>query len=101
MLTSRASAPSSTPQDREARIRALVDQLRPAAEQAIRHMAEELVDTPDHQLFRDVELRLRDHAHDLAAAAQQTGLQGRKKGGTAAPASPAPIAFPRPVSSTT
>ena len=92
MLTPRESAPSSTPQDREGRIRALVDQLRPAAEQALRQMAEELVDAPDHQLFRGVELRLRDRAHELAAAAQQAGLEGRKKGATAAPASPAPTA---------
>ncbi len=89
MLTLPDPAPSSTPDDREARVRALMDQLRPAAEQALRRMAEELVDAPDQQLFRQAELRLRDHAHELAAAAQQAGLWGRKKRATAAPASPA------------
>lgn len=101
MLHPRASAPLATPQDREARVRALMGQLRPAAEEALRHMAEELVDAPDRQLFGDVELRLRDRAHELAAAAHQAGLEGRKKGGTEAPASPAPTASSRPASSTT
>src|SRR5262249_8741822 len=83
-----ASAPLSTPEDRETRIQALLAQLRPAADQALRLMAEALVDAPDHHLLGDLEVRLRDHAHDLAAAAHQTGLDGRKKGGTKAPAPP-------------
>jgi hypothetical protein len=90
MLHTPNSTPSVTPKDREARIQALMDQLRPASEQALRKMAEELVDAPDQELFRAAELRLRDCAHDLAATAHQTGLASRKKGGTAAPVSPAP-----------
>src|SRR5262245_35846849 len=101
MLTLHDPAPSSTPDDRERRVRALMDQLRPAAELALRGMAEELVDAPDRQLFRDAELRLRDRAHELAAAAHQAGLEGRKKGATAGPASPAPGASTPPASSTT
>jgi hypothetical protein len=101
MLTLHAPAPSSTRDDRETRIRALMDQLRPAAERALRRMAEDLVDAPDPELFRQAELRLRDRAHDLAAAAHQAGLEGRKKGATAGPASPAPGASPPPASSTT
>ena len=92
MLDVRDSAPSSTREERETRIRSLIDQLRPAAEALLRQMAEDLVDAPDRQLFREVELRLRDRAHALAATAHQTGLAGRKKGATAAPASPAPSA---------
>ena len=101
MLHPHASAPLATPEGREARVRALMDQLRPAADQALRQMAEELVDAPDRQLFGDVELRLRDHARGLAAAAHQAGLEGRKKGATKAPASPAPAASARPASSST
>ena len=92
MLTPGDSTPSPTLLDREARIRAVMDQLRPAAEQFLRQAAEDLVDAPDRQLLRDVELRLRDRAHQLAARAHQAGLAGRKKGGTAAPAPPAPTA---------
>lgn len=101
MLHPHDSAPSRTSEDREARIRALMEQLRPAADTALRQMAEELVDAPDRGLFGDIELRLRDQGHALAAAAHQAGLEGRKKGGTAAPASPAPTASSRPASSST
>jgi hypothetical protein len=82
-----ATAPDA---DRQARIRALVEQLRPAADEALTRMAEQLVDRPDTELFGDVEYRLRDAAHDLAAAAHQAGLGARKRGGTAGPASSAP-----------
>ena len=51
-----------------------------------RRMAEALVDAPEGELLRQVEYDLRDAAHDLAAQAHQTGLEGRKKGGTSAPA---------------
>jgi hypothetical protein len=86
MLHTPGSSPSAIPDDREARIQALVDRLRPAAEDALRRMAATLVDAPDHELFGAAELALRDHAHQLAAAAHDTGLDGRKKGGTQAPA---------------
>ena len=62
--------------DRQARIDALAARLRPAA----RRMAEQLVDRPDAELFGEVEYRLRDAAHDLAAAAHQAGLDARKGG---------------------
>jgi hypothetical protein len=101
MLHVHDPAPLKSSEDRETRIRALMDQLRPAADGALRHTAEALVDAPDRQLFGDIEFRLRDHAHALAAAAHQAGLEGRKKGGTKAPASPAPAASGRPASSTT
>jgi hypothetical protein len=92
MLHPPTPAPLTTSEDREARIRALLDELRPAAEAFLRQAAEALVDAPDRQLFQQVELGLRDRAHELAATALQAGLRGRKKGGTAAPASPAPTA---------
>jgi len=101
MLPQPPSPPSATADDRETRVRALLDRLRPHVEQAVRRMAESLIDSPDAQLFGDLELALRDQAHDLAAAAHQTGLQGRKKGGTRAVASPAPAAADPPSSSTT
>jgi hypothetical protein len=92
MLVNHDSTPSPLPEDREARIRAVMDQLRPAAEHFLRQAAEDLVDAPARQLFREVELRLREGAHQLASAAHEAGLRGRKKGGTKAPASPAPTA---------
>jgi hypothetical protein len=88
--------PTTPDSDRQARIEALVAQLRPAADEALRRMAEQLIDRPDTELFGDIEYRLRDAAHDLAAAAHQTGLEARKKGGTTGPVPSAPRAAPTP-----
>jgi hypothetical protein len=101
MLHARTSAPSQTPDDREARIQALLGQLRPHAEEVLRQMAERLVDLPEGQAFGQVEYDLRDLAHDLAAACHQAGLHAGKKGGTGAPASSAPTANTTPASSRT
>lgn len=90
-----------TPADRAARLQELRDRLRPLLEQAAEQMAEDLLDTPDEQLFGELELRLRDRAHRLAAAAHQAGLEGRKKGATGAPASTARAATATPASSPT
>jgi hypothetical protein len=92
---------TTTPADRAARLAALRDRLRPLAEQAAEQMAEELLDAPDGQLFGEIEFRLRDQAHRLAAAAHQAGLEGRKKGATSARASTARAATPTPASSPT
>lgn len=101
MLHLHNSTTSALSEDRETRIQTLLDQLRPAADQALRHMVEQLVDAPEQQLFGDLELRLRDQAHQLAATVHETGLHGRKKGGTVVPAVPVPTVSVRPVSSTT
>lgn len=82
MLTPPVSATTTLPEDREARIQAILAQLRPAAEAALRGMAERLADVPDEQLFGPLEYDLRDRAHDLAAAAHQAGLDARKKRAT-------------------
>jgi len=72
----------NTDEQREARIRAELERLRPAAEDALRKMAEAIADRPDTELFRSLETELRDTAHDLATAAQQVAADGRKKGAT-------------------
>jgi hypothetical protein len=45
-------------------------------------MADALADAPDRELFRSVEVRLRDLGRQVAAAAHQAGLDDRKKRGT-------------------
>ena len=82
MLNTTVSPPSATSADREARIQAVLTLLRPAAEQTLRRMAEAVVEAPDAQLFGQLKYDLRDHAHTLARAAHQAGLDGRKKRGT-------------------
>ena len=92
---------SAAADDREARIQELLDRLQPHAQQALRRMAERLVDLPGGQAFGQVEYDLRDLAHELAAASHQAALEGGKKRGTPAPAPSAPTAGPTPASSST
>jgi hypothetical protein len=101
MFSAVPSTPSQTSDTREARIQALLAQLRPDAEHVLRQMAERLVDLPEDRAFGQIEYDLRDLAHDLAASCHQAGLQAGKKGATTAPAVPAPTAPPTPASSTT
>ena len=89
------------PDDRAARVQAILDRLRPAADDALREMAEALADLPDHELFGPVEHQLRDAAHGLARAAHQAAADGRKKGATSGPAASAPTAARTPASTPT
>jgi hypothetical protein len=82
MLDHTSSPPSSTADDREARVQALLEQLRPDAERALRQMAERLADLPEDGCFGQVEYDLRDLAHQLAADSHQAGLQAAKKKAT-------------------
>jgi hypothetical protein len=95
------SATSQISDDREKRIQALIEQLRPDAESALRHMAEHLVDLPEEKSFGQIEYDLRDEAHRLACSAHQAGLAAGKKRATKAPASPARTAEQTPDSSNT
>ena len=93
--------PPPTAADRQSRIEALLQQLRPNAEQLLRQMAERLVDLPEDKAFGQIEYDLRDLAHQLAAASHQAGLTAGKKRATKAPASPAPSAGKMPASRAT
>jgi len=84
MLPTAASAPlpaSEVVETRDQRRRRLLGQLQATAAPLLEQMADTLVDAPDGELFRSVEVRLRDLSRQIAAAAQQTGLDDRKKGG--------------------
>ena len=85
MLTPAEMEPSPPPQGAETRARRrqrLLAQLQAAAAPLLEQMADTLADAPDREIFRSVETRLRDLGQQLAASAQQTGLDGRKKGAT-------------------
>lgn len=92
MLTPPPSSPCPLLLDREARRQALRERLSPFVERATEALIDELADLPEDQLFGAVELRLRDHSHQLAADAHQVALDGAKKGATRASASSARIA---------
>jgi hypothetical protein len=101
MLSESASPTTPPSNDRERRVQALITQLRPNAEQALREMAERLVDLPLEKSFGAIEYQLRYAAHDFASASHQAGLLAGKKGATKAPASSAPTAVVTPGSSAT
>ena len=85
MLTAAEMEPSPLPQGaetRDQRRRRLLTQLRAAAAPLLEQMADTLADAPDREIFRAVETRLRDLGQQVAASAQQTGLDDRKKGAT-------------------
>lgn len=82
MLNPVASATSPLSDDREARLQALIQQLRPDAEVTLRRIAEQLLDLPEDQAFGQIEFTLRDLVLQLAAASHQTGLQAGKKRAT-------------------
>ena len=84
MLPSAVPAPSATSEadeSRDQRRQRLRQQLLAQALPLIDQMADALADAPDRELFRSVEVRLRDLGRQVAAAAQQAGLDDRKKRG--------------------
>ena len=85
MLPHAAPPPPANPaavESRDQRRQRLRQQLLAQALPLIDQMADALADAPDRELFRSVEVRLRDLGQQVAAAAQQAGLDDRKKGGT-------------------
>lgn len=82
MLPTMTSSPSPLPEDRVARRQRVLAQLQAQAAPLLEQLADTLVDAPDRELFRTVEVQARDLGQRLAAATQQAGLDDRKKGGT-------------------
>jgi type VI protein secretion system component VasF len=76
------SPPPQGAETRDLRRQRLLAQLQAAAAPLLEQMADTLTDAPDREIFRSVEARLRDLGQQLAASAQQAGLDGRKKRAT-------------------
>lgn len=67
---------------REERINALMDQLRPKVEQAVRQMVERGVDAPEAEEFGAIEYEFRDAGVGIANEVRQATLASRKKRAT-------------------
>ena len=72
----------STSPSREDRIAALMEELRPKVEEAVRQMVERAVDVPEHEEFGAIEYEFRDAGLNLANDVRQASLASRKKRGT-------------------
>jgi hypothetical protein len=82
MLPKATSESDYPAEDRAARRHRLLAQLQAQAAPLLEQLADTLVDAPDRELFRAVEVQARDLGQRLAAATQQAGLDDRKKGAT-------------------
>jgi hypothetical protein len=67
---------------REQRIEAILKQLRPKIEQAVRQMVERAVDVPEAQEFGAIDFEFRDAGQKLANEVRQASLTSRKKRAT-------------------
>ena len=67
---------------REEQVEALMQQLRPQVEAAVRQLVERAVDVPEHEEFGAIEYEFRDAGLNLANEVRQASLASRKKRGT-------------------
>jgi hypothetical protein len=79
---SRTTNSQPTPTTREERVEALMQQLRPKVEEAVRKMVERAVDVPEHEEFGAIEYEFRDAGLQLGNDIRQASLASRKKRGT-------------------
>ena len=82
MLPKATSESRHTTEDCTARRQRLLAHLQAQAAPLLEQLADTLTEAPDRELFRAVEVQARDLGQRLAAAAQQAGLDDRKKGAT-------------------
>ena len=93
--------PAAASESREQRIEALMQQLRPKVEAAVRQMVERALDVPEAEEFGAIDFAFRDAGQQLANEVRQASVASRKKRATSAPASPARTATGRPSSTPT
>jgi len=75
-------SPSPSAESRQARVEAIVEQLRPQVEAAIRTLVERAVDVPEAEEFGAIDFEFRDAGQRLVNAVRQAGVASRKKRGT-------------------
>lgn len=80
-MSATTSTPAAVP-TREERIEAIMAQLRPQIEQAVRTMVERGVDVPETEEFGPIDIEFRDAGRDIANEVRQATLASRKKRGT-------------------
>jgi hypothetical protein len=80
-MSTRRQAPVSSP-TRQQRIEAIMEQLRPKVEEAVRKMVERAVDVPEAEELGAIDFELRDAGLDLANEVRKAGIASRKKRAT-------------------
>jgi hypothetical protein len=67
---------------REERIEAIMKELRPKIDEAVRQMVERAVDVPEAEEFGAIDFEFRDAGQKLANDVRQASVASRKKRGT-------------------
>ena len=79
-MTRSVTAPAAVP-TREEQVEALLQQLRPKVDEALRRMVERAVDVPEAEEFGAIEYEFRDAGLNMANDVRQASLASRKKRG--------------------
>jgi hypothetical protein len=74
--------PSAVTETREQRIEAILQQLRPKVELAVRRIVERAVDVPEAEEFGAIDSEFRDAGQQLANEVRQATVASRKKRAT-------------------
>jgi len=74
--------PASANETREERIEAILKELRPKVEAAVRKMVERAVDVPEAEEFGAIDFEFRDAGLQMANEVRQASVVSRKKRGT-------------------
>jgi uncharacterized protein (DUF2384 family) len=80
-MPARAIAAASV-ETREERIEAIMKELRPKIDEAVRQMVERAVDVPEAEEFGAIDFEFRDAGQKLANDVRQASVASRKKRGT-------------------
>jgi hypothetical protein len=73
---------AATNETREERIEAIMKELRPKIDAAVRKMVERAVDVPEAEEFGAIDFEFRDAGQKLANDVRQASVVSRKKRGT-------------------
>lgn len=74
--------PAAANESRQERIEAIMKELRPKVEAAVRKMVERAVDVPEAEEFGAIDFEFRDAGRRLASDVRQASVASRKKRGT-------------------
>lgn len=74
--------PATANETREEHIEAIMKEVRPKVEAAVRKMVERAVDVPEAEEFGAIDFEFRDAGQQLASDVRQASVVSRKKRGT-------------------
>ena len=74
--------PTAATETREQRIEAILKDLRPKIDEAVRRLVERAVDVPEAQEFGAIDFEFRDAGQQLVNEVRQASVASRKKRGT-------------------